>query len=523
MTGKFTRLKRKAPTESSPKQKKQKKHRKQKKDKKQKKQKKQSETENRAATQVSPFSLEAMLIAQQQPRFSGLESDLDAFLADYERFGSRCGWSKADLVDRLKMYVALELQTPVSRFCWPSNGESPPIWEQTKSWLWSQFGGGTLDQRLDKASQELEAKSSHQKPNESVDTFRRRFDALVDKINRLRSEWNSAASTAGFQGERPPITSVQRCDFFMRRLKRSIFQRVHDKCTSTSGIDEVVKTVKRMELTQERFEGNFGCSTPQVQFAAPEATSLNVTTVGVRREVQTLRDQLEELKSALPQRSRSPTSAPRSPPLSLSAATDVVCMFCNGAHDKWACDRFCVSCGSASHTYPSCNVPPGSLDCDRCHGRHGTNVCPYPLGKYPPWLKNRRRQRQTGPSRSPRRQTGPSGGVCFYFRDTGSCPFGDDCRFRHGRQGSSGNSSRRGSRRRSRGRSESPEPPLSRRGSSRTESLLNQIISNQQASSSSGDLASYVRAQREMVRKIMSDQGVDQQEATDALNSITSQ
>ena len=182
--------------------------------------------------QVSTLNLEAMLIAQQQPHFSGLDTELSAFLKDYERFGARLNWSAAEFVDRLKLYVALQLQPPVSEFCWSSDGESPPSWEQTKSWLWTQFGGGTIDQRLDKASHSLEAKSSYQKPNESVDVFRRRFDTLIGRVNRLRTEWNSASYKAGFSGERPLITSVEKCDLFMRRLKQSIFKAVHAKCNS---------------------------------------------------------------------------------------------------------------------------------------------------------------------------------------------------------------------------------------------------------------------------------------------------
>ena len=240
-----------------------------------------------------------MLLAQQQPHFSGLDTDLSAFLKDYERFGSRLSWSAAEFVDRLKLYVALQLQSPVSQFCWPSDGESPPSWEQTKSWLWTQFGGGTIDQRLDKASHDLEAKSSYQKPNESADVFRRRFDTLIGRINRLRTEWNAASYKAGFSGERPLITSVEKCDLFMRRLKQSIFKAVHARCSSRSTIDEVVETVKRIELTEERFVGSFGGTTPRVQFATPGTTSLNATTVGMRRDMQALRDQMGELRSSM--------------------------------------------------------------------------------------------------------------------------------------------------------------------------------------------------------------------------------
>ena len=246
-----------------------KKHKKQKKLKKHKKQKKQRQTERVITTTVSPFSLESMLLAQQQPHFSGLETDLSAFLKDYERFGNRLSWSEAEYVDRLKQYVALQLQSAVSQFCWSSYGESPPSWEQTKSWLWTQFGGGTVDARLDKASHDLEARSSYQKPNESVDVYRRRFDALVGRINHLRAEWNAASSKAGFRGERPLITSVQKCDYFMRRLKESIFKDVHARCSSRSTIDDIVEFVKRIELTEERFAGSFGGNTPRVQFAAP--------------------------------------------------------------------------------------------------------------------------------------------------------------------------------------------------------------------------------------------------------------
>jgi hypothetical protein len=54
--------------------------------------------------------------------------------------------------------------------------------------------------------------------------------------------------------------------------------------------------------------------------------------------------------------------------------------------------------------------------------------------------------------------------------------------------------------------------------------LLNQILANQRSSQPpSGGLSGYIRSQQEMVRKIMSEQKVGEQEATDALNSITSQ
>lgn len=486
------------------------------------------------------FGIESMLLAQQQPHFSGLDSELGSFLKDYERFGSRLRWSKADFVDRLKQYVALQLQTPVMHFCWPSDGESPPSWEQTKSWLWTQFGGGTIEQRLDKAANNLEARSSFQKPNESIDVFRRRFDVLVGRVNRLRREWNSAASSAGFTGKRPLITSVQKCDLFRRRLKQSVFKHVHARCTSRSTIDEVVETVKRLEVTEEQYAQSFGGTTPRVQFSAPEATSLNVTTVGMRRDVQALREQMgelkEELESSLSRRPSSPPPTPRSNSVSLSAAAAPTCLFCNGAHDQWDCDRFCVSCGSSSHTYPSCNARSRDLDCGRCHGPHGTNVCPYPSGKYPPWLKKRRLRSSDSQKDS---RPGSSTQVCFHFRDKGSCPY-PRCRFRHEPRSSrpsarsSGRSdpgsSRRGSRSKSRRRSRSPEPPpVGSRGSNsssspRTVELLNQILANQKSSQpSSGGLSEYIRSQREMVRQIMSEQHVGEQEATDALNSITSQ
>ena len=82
-------------------------------------------------------------------------------------------------------------------------------------------------------------------------------------------------------GERPLITSVQKCDYFMRRLKESIFKDVHARCSSRSTIDDIVEFVKRIELTEERFVGSFGGNTPRVQFAAPEVNSLNVSTVGI--------------------------------------------------------------------------------------------------------------------------------------------------------------------------------------------------------------------------------------------------
>jgi hypothetical protein len=54
--------------------------------------------------------------------------------------------------------------------------------------------------------------------------------------------------------------------------------------------------------------------------------------------------------------------------------------------------------------------------------------------------------------------------------------------------------------------------------------LLNQNLANQRSSQPpSGGLSGYIRSQQEMVRKIMSEQKVGEQEATDALNSITSQ
>ena len=64
------------------KQKKHKKHKKHKKLKKFKKYKKPDQTEKGAITTMSPFNLEAMLLAQQQPHFSGLDTDLSAFLKD---------------------------------------------------------------------------------------------------------------------------------------------------------------------------------------------------------------------------------------------------------------------------------------------------------------------------------------------------------------------------------------------------------------------------------------------------------
>ena len=170
-------------------------------------------------------------------------------------------------------------------------------------------------------------------------------------------------------------------------------------------------------------------------------------------------------------------------------------------------------------------------------------------------MKSRRQRQRSEPQRrSPGSQrdsrSGTAGPICFHFRDTGSCPFGDRCRFQHeqprsgrssgrssghsfGRSGSGGSSrrdsSRRSSRDRSRKRSRSPEPPASSSRSSgsrdqETTQLLNQILANQRSSRpSSGGLSEYVRSQRDMVRQIMSEQNVGEQEATDALNSITSQ
>ena len=88
-----------------------------KKHKKNKKHKEPNQTEQGITTTVSPLNLEAMLLAQQQPHFSGLDTDLSAFLKDYERFGARLNWSAAEFVDRLKLYVALQLQSPVLEHC----------------------------------------------------------------------------------------------------------------------------------------------------------------------------------------------------------------------------------------------------------------------------------------------------------------------------------------------------------------------------------------------------------------------
>ena len=57
--------------------------------------------------------------------------------------------------------------------------------------------------------------------------------------------------------------------------------------------------MKRIELTEERFAGSFGGTTPRVQFDTPEVNSLNVSTVGMRRDMQSMRAQMEDLKSSV--------------------------------------------------------------------------------------------------------------------------------------------------------------------------------------------------------------------------------